>query len=149
MATVMMMLGAYPFSLKTAAYEQLKRSATYRWKGQDRVGRLPAQQYVGPGAMDVSINGTILPHWNGGLHQVDAMRAVAGRGKALLMVDGTGRVWGDWVILSIAETETDHFADGAPREIGFSMTMREYGADSGGLGLLSLGIAAFNAIGRL
>lgn len=149
MANVMMILGVYPFSLRTAAYEQLQRSASYRWQGQDRVGRLPAQQYVGPGAMDVSINGTILPHWNGGLYQVDAMRAAAGLGKPLLMVDGTGRVWGDWVIMSIAETETEHFADGVPREIGFSMKLREYGGDNGGLGLLSLGIAAFNVIGRL
>lgn len=77
MTKVMMMLGSYPFMLDTAAYQQLKRSSEYRWKQLDRVGRKPAQQYLGPGADQITLSGEILPHWKGGLYQVDAMRAQA------------------------------------------------------------------------
>ncbi|MCL6285588.1 phage tail protein, partial [Ruegeria sp. 2012CJ41-6] len=67
MSNVMMMLGAYPFMLDTAAYQRLSRVSSYRWKQQDRIGRKPAQHYVGPGADRITLRGEILPHWKGGL----------------------------------------------------------------------------------
>lgn len=51
--TKVMMLGFYPFMLDTAAYQTLKRKSEYRWEQHDRIGRKPAQQYVGPGADDI------------------------------------------------------------------------------------------------
>lgn len=71
MTKVMMMLGAYPFMLDTAAYQKLKRVSTYRWKQQDRIGRKPGQQFVGPGADQITLQGEILPHWKGGYGQLD------------------------------------------------------------------------------
>lgn len=150
MTKVMMMLGAFPFMLETAAYQQLKRSSTYRWKEQPRIGRKPAQQYVGPGADRITLKGEILPHWKGGYEQLDLMRAQAARGKPLVLLEGSGGyVLGDWVILKVEETESEHMADGSPRVIGFSLTLAEYGGDSGGFGGLALALAAITTLARL
>jgi phage tail protein len=150
MTKVMMMLGAYPFMLDTAAYQTLKRSSSYRWKEQARIGRKPGQQYIGPGADQVTLQGEILPHWKGGYGQIDAMRAQAARGKPLMMLEGYGGyVLGDWVILKIDETKSELMGNGAPRAIAFSMTLKEYGADQGGFGALNTGLAALSTLARL
>lgn len=88
MTDVMMLLGPYPFMLNTAAYDGLKRTASYRWKKQARIGRKPANQYLGADLQTVQLSGTILPHFKGGLHQVDLMRTAASAAKPLLLVDG-------------------------------------------------------------
>ncbi|WP_107497939.1 phage tail protein [Thalassobius sp. I31.1] len=150
MTKVMMLLGFYPFMLDTAAYQQLKRTSTYRWKQQDRIGRKPAQQYVGPGADQITLSGEILPHWKGGYQQLDMMRLQASRGKPLILLEGYGGfVLGDWVILRIDETKSELMADGSPRVIKFSMTLKEYGGDHGGFDALQQGIAAVNTLARL
>lgn len=146
---IMMKLGSYRFSIATAAYQQLQRSTAYRWRGQDRLQRLPAQQYVGPGTETLSLSGLIYPEYQvsrqlaagsgnnrGGsgnsqhpLKQLDAMRDEANLGQALMLVDGTGRPWGRWVINQIEETRTVFFEDGTPRHIEFRMQLTRYGED--------------------
>ncbi|TAN71131.1 MAG: phage tail protein, partial [Magnetospirillum sp.] len=98
MTEVMMALGGYRFSLSTAAYQDLDRTNEYRWAAQERMGRRSARQFTGPGDETIALSGVILPHYRGGLGQLDAMRAEAGKGKPLMLVDGLGRVWGKYCI---------------------------------------------------
>lgn len=136
--------------LDTAAYQSLKRASSYRWKEMDRIGRKPGQQYVGPGADQITLQGEILPHWKGGYRQLDLMRAQAVRGKPLVMMDGErGLVMGDWVILKIAETQSEFLDDGSPHVVGFSMTIKEYGPDEGGFGAFATALAAVSTLARL
>jgi len=147
---VMMMMGPYPFMLDTAAYQQIKRVSTYRWAEQDRIGRKPGQQYVGPGADQITLQGEILPNWRGGNHQLDLMRAQAGRGRPMMLLEGHGGyVLGDWVILKIEETGTELEANGAAHVISFSITLKEYGGDQGGFGGFGLAVAALSTLARL
>lgn len=150
MTKVMMMLGAYPFMLDTAAYQKLKRRSSWRWKKQDRIGRKPARHYMGPGSDEITLHGQILPHWKGGLFQVDLMRAMADQGEPLLILECQGGyVLGDWTILSIDEDEEELLGDGAPRVIDFTMKLGEYGGDEQGIDSLALGIAAVSTLARL
>lgn len=126
MAGVMIKLGAYVFSLDTAAYQQLSRATAYRWQALERVNQLAALQFTGPGEDSISLNGVILPTFRGGLGQLDAMRTEAAKGEPLLMVDGRGYVHGRWVILSINETQKTFERGGAPLQIEFSIRLRKY-----------------------
>lgn len=45
---------------------------------------------------------------------------MADTGSAWPMVEGTGRIYGLWVIERVTETRTLFFADGTPRRIEFS-----------------------------
>lgn len=127
--TVMMALGAFRFGVLGGSYQQLTRTARYRWEGQDRIGRDPAQQFLGPGAEEIHLEGIILPHYRGGLHQVEAMRLIARTGQPLMLVDGLGWVWQRWVITDVTEVKSVLFADGTPRKIEFRVALRSYGED--------------------
>lgn len=129
MTDVMMALGEFRFSLDTAAYESLRRSDSWRWVEMARLGRAPAQQYLGPGATEIGLEGTIYPHYRGGLGQIERMRTLAGGGEPLLLVDGRGWVWGKFVIKSIAESQTRFFVRGVPLKIGFDLSLAAYGED--------------------
>lgn len=128
---VMMVLGGFPFSMNTAAYDRFARSTEYRWARQNRIGRQPAHQFVGPGAETITLNGVIHPHYRGGLRMIAQMRAEAEKGEPLMMVDGLGFVLGRWVIRRIDETGTVFFADGAPRQQAFRLSLAAYGEDAG------------------
>lgn len=124
-----MALGSYRFSLSTAAYQKLERTASYRWQAQGRAGRKPAQQYLGPDAEEIELDGTIYPHFKGGLGQIPAMKAEAKKGEPLILVDGRGKVWGEWCIKQIVEGQSEFLVNGVPRKIDFKLSLVEYGED--------------------
>lgn len=149
-AKVMMLLGFYPFAISTAAYSRLQRSVEYRWAQQNRIGARPGQQFIGIGSDEVALSGEILPHWNGGIHQVDLMRTQAALGKPLTLMEGHGGFYlGRWVIARIAETKSELCADGAPSLIEFELSLRHYGSDWPGLDGLRALSAASGALGAL
>jgi hypothetical protein len=128
-ATVMMALGAFRFGVTTGSYQSLRRTAEFRWSSQDRLGRDPALQFTGPGSEEITLEGTIHPHYRGGLRQIEFMRAAARTGQPMMLVDGLGFVFRRWAITSVEETRTVLMADGAPRQIDFRITLRAYGED--------------------
>lgn len=130
MAT-MMGLGPFRFSLETAAYQNLTRTDEYRWESQERIGRHPAMQFIGAGHTTLSLDGTIYPSFKGGLGQIERMRAVASFGSPLFLVSGGGRIFGQFVIMHVEETQTFFFKDGTPRKQDFALELKSYGADGG------------------
>ncbi|TRD18407.1 phage tail protein [Palleronia caenipelagi] len=128
-----MALGPFRFGMSHGAYQRFQRSAGYRWAKLDRLGRAPALQYLGPDTEEVRMDGVIYPHFKGGLRQVDLMRARAGLGQPLMMVDGLGWVWKRWVIAGVDEQKDTFLRDGAPRRITFTLTLQSYGSDADGL----------------
>ena len=129
-ATVMMALGAFRFGITGGDYQELKRSASYRWPTQERIGRMPASQFVGPGTQTVTLSGVIYPHFKGGLRQVEAMRAIAGFGRPMMLTDGLGFVFRRWCITRVEETKSVLLVDGTPRKIDFQVTLQSYGRDA-------------------
>lgn len=127
----MMALGAFRFGLETAAYQSLDRSTDYRWASQERIGRHPAMQFIGEGHTDITLPGVIYPEFKGGLAQVDAMRAIAGTGSPQMLIAGTGKVFGRFVIMSVSDVQTIFHRDGVPRKIEFTVSLKTYGADGG------------------
>jgi hypothetical protein len=125
----MMQLGAFQFSLSTAAYQAFSHSTSFRWQGIERYGQIPAQQYTGPGEESITLSGDIYPSFAGGTGQLASMRRVAATGKPLLMIDGRDYVWGKWVINSIEETKEIFFDDGTARKQSFNMKITQYGGD--------------------
>lgn len=128
----LMALGDYRFSVDTAAYGDLVRTTEYRWARQDRLGRPPARQYLGPGDDTITLKGIVYPAHRGGLGQVDAMRQEAGKGEPLRLVGGTGVVFGLWAVLRVRERGRAFLEGGAARRIDFEVDLAYYGQDSDG-----------------
>jgi len=129
MSETMMALGAFRFSLDTAAYQDFKRSQTYRWQSQERLLRRPALQFIGLGEETIELNGLIYPHFRGGLTQVETMRIEANKGSPLVLVDGLGFVWGQWVIKQISEGQAVFQPNGQPLKQTFQLSLSRYGDD--------------------
>lgn len=127
---MLLMLGDFEFSLGTAAYQEFRRTAEYRWAAQDRVGRGPALQWVGAGHESVDLQGVLYPDYWGGPEQLDALREAAGLGKPQMLVDGLGYVFGHWCVERIEDRSSQFYSDGSARKIEFTLTLRRYWDDA-------------------
>lgn len=123
---VMLQLGGFQFGIKTAAYQELLRTASWTWAAQNRFGQLPGLQFTGPAEETISLPGVIYPEFRGGFGQVDDMRALAAAGKPLALVDGTGASLGRWVVEAVDEKQTVFASAGRPRKIEFTLSLRRF-----------------------
>jgi phage protein U len=120
---VMMWFGAFRFGASQPSHQRLRQSAAYRWEPVALIGRRPELHYLGPGDETMTLDGTIHPHFRGGLGQIATMRVQAARGIPMMMGDGLGFVFGHWVITGVDETRTVLMADGSPRQIDFTLQL--------------------------
>lgn len=126
---MMLALGMFVFSLSTAAYQELQRQTEWRHVSNNRVGAAPARQFVGRGDDAITLPGLILPELTGSVLSLDALRLMANTGKAWPMVEGSGRIYGLWIIDSLSETKTIFFRDGTPRRIEFTLSLKRVDDD--------------------
>jgi len=127
-----MAIGDIAFKAGAESYEELRRSAAYRWQSVNRAGRRPARQYGGIGEEIIELSGTLYPHFTGGLKRMADLRDLAATGKAQILVDGLGNVMGKWTIDRVQETQTVFLEHGQPRKIEFELQLSAYGDDNGG-----------------
>lgn len=120
----MMILGMFVFTMRTVAYQQLQRSTNWRHAGNDRVGDMPAYQFIGRGADTITLDGSIVPEF-GVPMSISALRLMADTGRAFALIGGTGKVFGMYVITDIEETQRYFFKDGTPRQIDFSISLTQ------------------------
>ena len=125
----LMTLGEYVFGVDSAAYGEMRRAAEYRWQAQDRIGRPPARQWLGPGGETVDLSGTIYPVRRRAEEELDALRAEAAKGEPLRLMLGTGEILGLWTIERIQETGTVFLPGGVPRKVAFRVRLAWYGED--------------------
>jgi hypothetical protein len=126
MADVMLQLGFYQFSVDSAAYQELTRSAEYRWAAQERIGATDALQFTGYGSETIQLRGVIYPFHKGGLGQLDSMRRQAALGLPLPLVSGQGSILGLWVVEAVREGQRIFAPGGAPRRQEFDLQLRRY-----------------------
>ena len=126
---MMLALGMFVFSLSTAAYQELQRQTDWRHASNNRIGAAPARQFMGRGDDAITLPGIIFPELAGSTLSLDALRLMANTGKAWPMVEGSGRIYGLWVIESLSETRTLFFRDGTPRRIEFSLNLKRIDDD--------------------
>lgn len=120
---MMLSLGMFGFSLDTLAYQEFSRRTDWKHGRTSRVGARDATQFVGPGTDAVALRGYLLPEFAGDPESLDDLRTMASGGEAFPLVDGTGRVYGDFIITGIDEGQTIFFNDGRPRRIEFTIDL--------------------------
>lgn len=119
----MMALGIFIFGLSTIPYQQLQRQTTWRHPSSSRVGRRSARQFVGPGDDSITLSGTLYPELTGGKVSLSMLRFMAESGKAWPLIEGTGFIYGLYVIEDVSETGSLFFSDGAARKIDFTIKL--------------------------
>lgn len=127
---VLLSLGVVQFLTSTLAHQSIARSVDYRWAAQERLGRAPAQQFVGRGAETIELSGYTLTHYTGGGETIARLRAMADQGEPQSLIDSTGTVLGQYVLTRVETTGTELDASGRPLMLDFRLALTAYGEDA-------------------
>ncbi|KLU15451.1 MULTISPECIES: phage tail protein [Xenorhabdus] len=121
---MMAALGLFVFMLKTTPYQTFQYKQSWRHAFNSRVGARPAWQFVGSDNDTITLSGELYPELTGGSLSLTALKLMADSGKAWSFIDGSGAIYGMFVIESIDETKTEFMSGGAARKISFTLTLR-------------------------
>lgn len=116
-------LGMFVFGMDTLAYQQLQHSIEWRHGTTERHQARPAAQYLGPGAETISLSGICVPEIAGSFSVFDTLRAMGDTGDDYPLMDGLGRVLGDYRIVRLEQEHLQIMAAGVPRHIGFRIEL--------------------------
>lgn len=130
----MMVYGLFVFGLKTVPYQLLQRKTTWRHPSNSRVGVAPGYQYVGRGDDIITLTGVLFPSITGGQQSLNRLRAMADQGGAWPLIDGTGDMYGLYILKEITEDKSVFFADGAARKIEFQLSLENVDDSDAGVG---------------
>lgn len=126
MTTVMLKLGDFKFSIRTAAFNEISRAFNFAWTSQSRLNNHPARHYTGEDEQTISLNCTAYPGQLGGRDVGLKLSEIAREGNPLQLVSGTGVVLGYWCIESVSLKDS-YFRGVLPQKQEFSLKLSYYG----------------------
>lgn len=121
---MMMVLGLYVFMLRTVPYQELQYQRNWRHAVNSRINRRPSTQFLGPDNDPMTLSGVLLPEITGGRLSLLALEQMAEQGKAWPLIEGSGTIYGMFVIESLNQTKTEFFESGMARRIEFTLTLK-------------------------
>ena len=121
---MMMTLGMFVFMLKTVPYQELQLQRSWRFPANSRVGVRPSLQFLGPDNDTLTLSGVLLPEIFGGRLTLYALEQIAELGRAWPLIEGSGTIYGMYVIESLSQTKAEFFSNGECRRIEFTLTLK-------------------------
>lgn len=121
---MMMTLGMFVFMLKTVPYQELQLQRSWRFPANSRVGVRPSLQFLGPDNDTLTLSGVLLPEITGGRLTLYALEQIAELGRAWPLIEGSGTIYGMFVIESLSQTKAEFFSNGECRRIEFTLTLK-------------------------
>lgn len=151
---MMMTLGLYIFKLSTLPYQSVNRTVDYNWAQNKRIGLRPASQFMGVEQESIELTGQLVPDVTGGQSSLTALQLMADSGRAWPLIEGTGIIYGMFIIESINNVSSQLLSNGRARNIAFTIKLKRvdesYTAMFGdlsdqGIGLLNKAVSAVKA----
>jgi phage protein U len=127
---MMMSLGLFVFGLDTLPYQKFTHEMAWRHPSSSRVGLRPARQFVGVDDETITLSGLLLPELTGGDLSLDLVRYMADTGEQWSLIEGSGRVYGFFVIEKLSVNKEIFFSDGKARRIEFTLQLARVGDDN-------------------
>lgn len=121
---MMMALGLFVFMLKTIPYQELQYQQQWRHASNSRIGLRPSLQFLGPDTDVITLSGVLMPFITGGNLSLLILQQMAASGKAWPLIEGTGTIYGMYVIESLNQTRSEFFSNGPARKIEFTLTLK-------------------------
>lgn len=126
---MMMALGLFVFGMDTLPYQKFAHEMAWRHPSSGRVGLRPARQFAGVDDETISLSGVLLPEISGGDAALDLVRHMGDTGEQWPLIEGTGRVYGFFVIEKLSVNKEIFFNDGKARRIEFTLNLARVGDD--------------------
>lgn len=126
---MMMVYGMFVFMLQTTPYQQLRHSLNWRHVKNDRVNRAAGWQYIGVGDDNITLDGTLYPEITGGNWSLSALKTIGYAGRPWPLIEGTGRIYGMYVLTGLEEGKTEFDRYGNPKKIEFTINLSRVDED--------------------
>lgn len=120
---MMLALGLFVFMRQTLPYQSMQHDISWRWPSNSRVGTRPAFQFLGVEEEKITLSGTLYPELTGGRFSLLTLKLMADEGKAWSLIEGTGTIYGMFVVNSVHQTNAEFFNDGTARKIDFTLEL--------------------------
>lgn len=120
----MLAFGLFVFNMETLPYQEFKQRYGWRWASNARVGLRPAYQFMGKDEEAFTLSGVLMPELTGGDTALDLLRLQADQGKAWPLLEGTGTMYGFFIMDGLDVGRSEFFSDGKARRIEFTITLK-------------------------
>lgn len=127
-----MVLGEFMFSTGADNLHGRERVSQGRHAPQELIGADPPVQTLGRKAQTVSLQILILPEYQGGLGQIEALHAAAGDGVERALCSGYGAYFGDFLVDKVRQKDSYIVAAGLPRKIEATLDLIRQADGAGG-----------------
>lgn len=117
-------LGMFVFGMDTIAYDELNRRIGWRHGDTDRFGARAASQFLGPGEDVITIRALLVPEIAGTYGALTTLEDMGNTGESWQLLDGLGRVLGQYRLEGIEETHRGVMAGGLPRAKEISIELK-------------------------
>jgi len=105
--------------------DAFRQAWEWRHLFSDSVAGKGSRQFTGEGAETMSLSGVTFPKQFGAEDAVKQIRDVASTGEPQLLTDGTGAIYGEFVILSLSTERVVMNADGTGRHVTYAIELRD------------------------
>lgn len=126
---MMMVFGMFVFMLRTTPYQQLQHSQEWRHVKNERVNQSACWQYIGAGDDNITLSGVLYPEITGGNLSLSALETVGYAGRPWPLIEGTGRIYGMYVLTRLERGKSEFDRFGNPKKIEFTLSLSRVDAD--------------------
>lgn len=117
-----MTLGSLRFSVQESSYTRLSRQLEVTTAKLARAGAQVARQVLGEDET-LEIEGEVFLDWRGGPDRVQSFRDLARTHEPQTLTDGTGKVWGRYLVEHVGEQGEAFLENGVPLRQGFRLQL--------------------------
>lgn len=129
MAEVLMTLGDIRFSVPEGSYRSLSRTLEITTAKLARAGRQASRQVLGLDET-VDIEGVCYPGQRHARDRVDSFRTLARTREPQMLTDGTGTVWGLFIVERVEERGSDFLTNSVAQRQDFRISLGAFGEDA-------------------
>ncbi|WP_446896743.1 phage tail protein [Citrobacter freundii] len=126
---MMMVFGMFVFMLRTTPYQQLQQSQEWRHVKNERVNQSAGWQYIGTGDDNIALSGVLYPEITGGNLSLSALETIGYAGRPWPLIEGTGRIYGMYVLTRLERGKSEFDRFGNPKKIEFTLSLSRVDAD--------------------
>lgn len=121
---MLMSLGQFCFQTDTLSFNQIQRTRNWKYASNAVAKGREKKQFIGASEDTVTLPGLIYEeHGFGKRFSIDDLASMADTGQGFVLMDGSGYMYGVYVIESLEETRSILLFNGVPRKIDFSIKL--------------------------
>ena len=121
---MLMSLGQFLFKTSTLAFQEIQRQRAWNYADNAIAFGRAKKQFMGAGEDTVTLPGLIYEEYGfGSRFALDEVASMADTGQGFVLMDGSGYLYGVYVINSIDETKSVLLDNGIPRKVDYTLKL--------------------------